>query len=123
MPGRKPQFTRPPRQAHPLGNRQAPKKPVVAVAPATEAPVAETKLTKPAKDLTPALDGAGQPFITLAQLLKKHTLVGTGGEAKHLVRAGGITVNGAEESRPGRKLHTGDIVQVAGKPIAVVVDA
>ncbi len=120
MPGRKPQFTRPPRQAHPLGNRQAPKKPVVTVAPATEAPVTAAK---PAKDLTPALDGAGQPFITLAQLLKKHALVGTGGEAKHLVRAGGITVNGAEESRPGRKLHTGDIVQVAGKPIAVVVDA
>ena len=37
-----------------------------------------------------------------------------GGAGKHFVRAGGILVNGIEDLRPGRKLHTGDVVKVAG---------
>jgi ribosome-associated protein len=67
------------------------------------------------------LDGTGQPYITLAQLLKHHDLVESGGEAKHRVRAGGIQVNGSEEVRPGRKLHTGDRVLVDGRELTVTV--
>ncbi len=67
------------------------------------------------------LDGTGQPYITLAQLLKHHDLVESGGEAKHRVRAGGILVNGTEEVRPGRKLHTGDRVLVDGRELTVTV--
>jgi ribosome-associated protein YbcJ (S4-like RNA binding protein) len=60
------------------------------------------------------LDGEGRPYITLVQFLKTVDAVGTGGAGKHAVRAGGILVNGVEELRPGRKLHAGDVVVVAG---------
>jgi ribosome-associated protein YbcJ (S4-like RNA binding protein) len=60
------------------------------------------------------LDGEGRPYITLVQFLKTVDVVGTGGAGKHAVRAGGILVNGTEELRPGRKLHAGDVVVVAG---------
>jgi ribosome-associated protein len=46
--------------------------------------------------------------ITLAQALKAVGVAGTGGQAKHLVREGGVTVNGVAETQPGRKLHAGD---------------
>lgn len=61
------------------------------------------------------LDGEGRPYITLVQFLKTIDAVGTGGAGKHTVRAGGILVNGVEDLRPGRKLHEGDTVAVAGK--------
>lgn len=67
----------------------------------------------------PQRDTTGQLYITLAQVLKKHSLAPTGGAAKHTVRAGGITVNGTPEDRPGRKLHAGDIVIVGDKTVTV----
>jgi ribosome-associated protein len=65
------------------------------------------------------LDGSGQPYITLAQFAKAHELAESGGGAKHLVRAGGFTVNGEADDRPGRKLHHGDVVVFAGKKMTV----
>ena len=62
---------------------------------------------------------AGEPHITLAQLLKLLNLSETGGAAKHLVRAGGIKVNGSEEIRPGRKLYKGDVVTINGDDFEV----
>jgi ribosome-associated protein len=46
--------------------------------------------------------------ITLAQALKAVGLVGSGGQAKHLVRSGAVRVNGTIELQPGRKLYPGD---------------
>ena len=46
--------------------------------------------------------------ITLTQAVKVAGLAETGGQAKHLVRAGKVRVNGGVESRPGHKLHAGD---------------
>jgi ribosome-associated protein len=46
--------------------------------------------------------------ITLAQAVKVAGLAETGGQAKTLVRAGVVRVNGEIETRPGRKLHIGD---------------
>jgi ribosome-associated protein len=46
--------------------------------------------------------------ITLAQAVKAVGLADSGGQAKHLVRNGGVTVNGAVETQPGRKLSRGD---------------
>lgn len=48
--------------------------------------------------------------ITLAQAVKLAGLADTGGQAKLLVRAGKVRVNGSAETRPGCKLHTGDRV-------------
>jgi ribosome-associated protein len=84
--------------------------------PGPETPKAEASPSR-----SPQLDGEGRPYITLAQFLKKLALVGTGGAAKHRVRAGGILVAGVEELRPGRKLHAGDVVTVEGKEHKVEV--
>lgn len=47
-------------------------------------------------------------YITLAHALKWVGVADTGGMAKHLVREGGVKVNGEVETRPGRKLRSGD---------------
>ncbi len=75
----------------------------------------------PALRPDPQRDGEGRPFITLAAFLKAAELAPSGGQAKARVRAGGIQVNGAEELRPGRKLHHGDAVQVDGETYDVQV--
>jgi ribosome-associated protein len=53
-------------------------------------------------------------YITLAQAVKAAGLADSGGQAKHLVRSGGVTVNGAAVTQPGRKLRAGDRFGAAG---------
>jgi ribosome-associated protein len=84
---------------------------------ATDGKQASTKAAK--KVAGPQLDSSGQVYITLAQVLKKYHLATTGGAAKHAVRAGGITVNGTPEARPGRKLHTGDVVIIGEQTVTI----
>ncbi len=50
--------------------------------------------------------------ITLAQALKAAGLASSGGVAKHLVRSGSVTVNGAAATQPGQKLGPGDRFRV-----------
>jgi ribosome-associated protein len=50
--------------------------------------------------------------ITLGQALKAANLVGSGGEAKVLIQGGVVRVNGEVETRRGRKLEKGDVVEV-----------
>ena len=52
-------------------------------------------------------------YITLGQLLKVVGAIGSGGEAKPYLEAGGVTVNGEPEARRGRKLRPGDTVRLA----------
>ncbi|TVS15485.1 MAG: RNA-binding S4 domain-containing protein [Planctomycetaceae bacterium] len=49
--------------------------------------------------------------IRLDQFLKVEGLVGTGGQAKLLIQAGEVLVNGQIETRRRRKLDPGDVVQ------------
>jgi ribosome-associated protein len=55
-------------------------------------------------------------YITLAQAVKAAGLAESGGQAKHLVRSGAVTVNGAVETQPGRKLFPGDRFRLAEGP-------
>lgn len=48
--------------------------------------------------------------ITLGQFLKACNLAQSGGEAKEVLSAGAVRVNGETETRRGRKLRQGDIV-------------
>lgn len=48
--------------------------------------------------------------IRLGQLLQVAGLAESGGEAKALLAAGSVTVNGEPESRRGRQLVAGDVV-------------
>ncbi len=50
--------------------------------------------------------------ITLGQALKASDLVGSGGEAKVLIQAGEVLVNGEVETRRGRRLKSGDVVDI-----------
>jgi ribosome-associated protein len=50
--------------------------------------------------------------IDLGQLLKASGLAASGGEAKALLQAGLVRVNGEPEARRGRTLHGGDAVEL-----------
>jgi ribosome-associated protein len=54
-------------------------------------------------------------YIELDRFLKLAELVSTGGEAKHLIRGGLVQVNGEVETRRGRKLRAGDVVEYGGE--------
>lgn len=81
---------------------------------ASPAAPAASEATAPRPPAERPLDGSGQPYITLAQFLKREQVAEGGGAAKHLVRGGTIAVNGTAETRPGRKLHEGDRVTWPG---------
>src|SRR5437764_5301572 len=58
--------------------------------------------------------------IRLGQLLKLAGVADDGGEAKALLATGGARVNGEPETRRGRQVHPGDIVEVEGLELHVV---
>jgi ribosome-associated protein len=60
--------------------------------------------------------------IKLDQFLKLARVVQTGGEAKILIQSGQVMVNGAVETRRGRKLRPGDVVVVDGEELVVATD-
>lgn len=68
--------------------------------------------------MKPANDEHGE-YIQLDQLLKLAGLVETGGEAKMRIQAGEVRVNGAVETRRGRKLRHGDRVQIGEEEMVV----
>lgn len=55
------------------------------------------------------------PAIELASFLKWAGIAETGGQAKRLIAAGAVSVNGTVETRRARKLRPGDAVAVRGK--------
>jgi ribosome-associated protein len=57
--------------------------------------------------------------IRLGQLLKLCGLAGSGGEARALVEAGAVTVNGEPETRRGRQLHRGDVVAIGEDAVRI----
>ena len=58
--------------------------------------------------------------IRLGQLLKLADVADSGGEARELLAAGGVTVNGEPEERRGRQLRRGDVVAAAGRELRIV---
>ena len=53
----------------------------------------------------------GERGIRLGQLLKLANLVETGGAARGLLESGEVRVNGEVETRRGRQLAAGDVVE------------
>ncbi|MGB7342860.1 MAG: RNA-binding S4 domain-containing protein [Pirellulaceae bacterium] len=60
--------------------------------------------------------------IRLDDFLKRHGLVGTGGEAKIRIQTGEVLVNGVVETRRRKQLALGDVVQAVGESITVAAD-
>ena len=61
-------------------------------------------------------------FIKLDQFLKLAQVAQTGGEAKYLIQTGLVRVNGQVETRRGRKLYEGDMVEFEGEEMVVEVE-
>jgi ribosome-associated protein len=59
--------------------------------------------------------------IKLDQFLKMVGVAQTGGQAKLLIQAGEVKVNGMLETRRGRKLVPGDRVSVMGETLNVAL--
>ena len=77
----------------------------------------------------PGADHGGQEevrcpgsFIELDRFLKLADLAATGGQAKQLIRAGLVQVNGQTETRRGRKLRAGDVVLCHGQSYTIEGD-
>lgn len=60
-----------------------------------------------------------QGYIRLDQFLKWQGIAGTGGQAKLMIQAGQVQVNGQVETHRSRKLVLGDTVTVAGRSFTV----
>jgi len=62
---------------------------------------------------------ANSDAIRLDQFLKFHGIVQSGGQAKYVIQNGDVRVNGEVETRRGRKLQVGDVVETQGRKHAV----
>lgn len=60
--------------------------------------------------------------IALYQLLKFAGLAASGGEAKHCIEQGLVTLNGVVETQKRKKIMAGDIVGIGGHKIRVVLE-
>jgi len=58
----------------------------------------------------------GDRPINLTQALKLANCVQSGGEAKNLIAAGAVRVNGEVELRKRRQMATGDVVEIEDGP-------
>ena len=59
-------------------------------------------------------------FIKLGQALKASGLVDSGLDAKIVIQDGEVSVNGEVETRRGKKLYDGDVVEFDGETIKIV---
>ena len=60
-----------------------------------------------------------EDYIKLGQALKAANLVDSGGEAKAVIQDGLVRVNGEADTRRGKKLVAGDIVEYNGKTVKI----
>jgi ribosome-associated protein len=59
-------------------------------------------------------------MIRLGQLLKLSSLAESGAEARELLLANAVAVNGEPEARRGRQLHRRDVVALGEQSVRVV---
>ena len=61
-------------------------------------------------------------FIKLGQLLKLSGLCGSGTDAKFIIAEGLVKVNAEVDTRRGKKIVHGDVVEFEGQKIKVLAD-
>ncbi len=57
--------------------------------------------------------------VELCKILKFEALVQSGGEAKRVIGEGLVKVNGEIETRKGRKIRSGDIIEFENEKIQI----
>jgi ribosome-associated protein len=65
----------------------------------------------------------GPEGIRLGQLLKLLGLVETGGAAREVLASGDVRVNGEVETRRGRQLAAGDVVEIGDERVDLVASS
>jgi ribosome-associated protein len=60
-------------------------------------------------------------FITLGQFLKAADIISTGGMAKWFLSENEILINGEVDQRRGRKLRSGDKIEIQGLDTYIVI--
>ena len=65
------------------------------------------------------MSSSPEKHIQLDQFLKYQNIAQSGGEAKHIIQSGAVKVNGVLETRRGRKLYLGDVVEIDGEKMTV----
>jgi len=60
-------------------------------------------------------------YIKLGQAIKAANLVENGAEAKEVIQNGEVYVNGEVDTRRGRKLVPGDVVEFDGETVQIVL--
>ena len=62
-------------------------------------------------------------MIRLGQLLKLAGIIDSGSEAKALLAAEPVLVNGQPEARRGRQLHPGDTIRVGAHDLRLIAES
>jgi ribosome-associated protein len=57
--------------------------------------------------------------VELFKILKFEGMVASGGEAKRVIDAGEVRVNGAVETRRRRQIRAGDTIEFAGEKLVI----
>ena len=60
-------------------------------------------------------------FITLGQFLKAADIISTGGMAKWFLSENEILINGEQDQRRGRKLRSGDKIEILGLDTYILI--
>ncbi|MCL1143421.1 RNA-binding S4 domain-containing protein [Shewanella gaetbuli] len=63
---------------------------------------------------------AGDEYVELYKVLKVQGLVNGGGDAKHVITEGQVTVNGEVDTRKRKKCVVGDIISFNGETVKIV---
>lgn len=53
--------------------------------------------------------------VALYKILKFEGLAASGGEAKHMIAGGLVSVNGRVEVRKRKKIYPGDVIEIGGR--------
>ena len=62
----------------------------------------------------------GDEFVELYKVLKVQGMVNGGGDAKHVITEGRVTVNGDVDTRKRKKCVVGDIISFNGATVKIV---
>ncbi|ABZ77268.1 RNA-binding S4 domain protein [Shewanella halifaxensis HAW-EB4] len=65
---------------------------------------------------------SGEVYIELYKVLKVQGMLSAGGEAKHVISEGQVTVNGEVETRKRKKVVAGEVVSFNGESVKVIAE-
>lgn len=63
---------------------------------------------------------SGEEYIELYKVLKVQGMISGGGEAKHVISEGLVTVNGEVETRKRKKVISGEVVAFNGESVQII---